>query len=111
MHAKRKLSLVKCGYHTTHTKKGMLYSYYFTRKSHKSGITFFCSSFFSVTEDRNLTESVEYPKRGGNLALTYCSVCFSVGPARKNLYRTLDSGREPQAPSKDAVYRVLNNAT
>ena len=36
---------------------------------------------------------------------------FSLVLQGKNLYRTLNSGWEPQAPSKDAVYRLLNNAT
>ena len=36
---------------------------------------------------------------------------FSLVLQKKNLYRTLESGREPAAPAKDAVYRLLNNAT
>ena len=50
-------------------------------------------------------------KESGLSALFLFQFIFSLVFQGKNLYRTLQSGRINNAPSKDAVYRFLNRPT
>jgi hypothetical protein len=46
-------------------------------------------------------------KEAGISPVLLVQFIFSLVLQKKNLYRTLESGREPEAPAKDAVYRLL----
>lgn len=67
--------------------------------------------FFHEQKLGTLLNQSNIRKEAGFSPLFLFQFIFSLVLQGKNLYRTLDSGREPQAPSKDAVYRLLNNAT
>lgn len=67
--------------------------------------------FFQEHKLGTLLNQSNIRKDAGISPLFLFQFIFSLVLQGKNLYRTLDSGREPQAPSKDAVYRLLNNAT
>ena len=63
---------------------------------------------FSAIEIRCLAESVKYLRRVWNFTYISCSVNFPLGRKGKNLYSSLDSRRDSQAPSKDVVYLLVN---
>lgn len=67
--------------------------------------------FFHEQKLGTLLNQSNIRKEVGFSPLFLFQFIFSLVLQGENLYRTLDSGREPQAPSKDAVYRLLNNAT
>ena len=67
--------------------------------------------FFREQKMGTLLNQSNIRKESGISPVFLIQFIFSLVLQKKNLYRTLESGREPAAPAKDAVYRLLNNAT
>ena len=67
--------------------------------------------FFREQKLGTLLNQSNIRKEAGISPVLLVQFIFSLVLQKKNLYRTLESGREPEAPAKDAVYRLLNNAT
>ena len=67
--------------------------------------------FFRNQKLGTLLNQSNIRKEAGISPVMLVQFIFSLVLQKKNLYRTLESGREPEAPAKDAVYRLLNNAT
>lgn len=67
--------------------------------------------FFREQKLGTLLNQSNIRKEAGISPVMLLQFIFSLVLQKKNLYRTLESGREPEAPAKDAVYRLLNNAT
>ena len=67
--------------------------------------------FFREQKLGTLLNQSNIRKEAGISPVLLVQFIFSLVLQKKNLYRTLESGREPAAPAKDAVYRLLNNAT
>lgn len=67
--------------------------------------------FFCEQKLGTLLNQSNIRKEAGIPPVLLVQFIFSLVLQKKNLYRTLESGREPEAPAKDAVYRLLNNAT
>ena len=67
--------------------------------------------FFREQKLGTLLNQSKVRKETGISPVFLVQFIFSLVLQKKNLYRTLESGREPEAPAKDAVYRLLNNTT
>lgn len=67
--------------------------------------------FFKQAKVGTFLHQSNIRKEQGTAALTIVQFIFSLVLQGKNLYRTLESGRFPDAPKKDAVYDLMNSAT
>lgn len=67
--------------------------------------------FFKQAKIGTFLHEAHIHKEKGIPALVLMQFIFSLVLGGKNLWRTLDSGRFPDAPGKDAVYDLLNRAT
>lgn len=69
----------------------------------------YISRFFKENKLGTLLNKANIKKEDGVSPLFLFQFIFSFVMHGKNLYRILDSNRVPNAPEKDAVYRLLNN--
>ncbi len=68
----------------------------------------YISRFFKDNKLGTLLNKANVRKEEGISPLVLIQFIFSLVLHGKNLYRILDSGRIQGAPTKDAVYRLLN---
>ena len=71
----------------------------------------YADRFMKQTKVGTFLHQANIRKESGLSALFLFQFIFSLVFQGKNLYRTLESGRVDNAPSKDTVYRFLNKST